>query len=319
VVLKIYIQEIIMKPVKDYSINKDTTINELINQMHKAGGFTAKKIASGVEILKEMFDQKECTNFLSFPACIIATGTRGIIKNLIKEKKINAIITTCGTIDHDLARIWKDYYNGKFEINDIELHKKGINRLGNVFIPNENYGIILEDKIKKITEIIYKEKKELSTWEVIWKIGELIKDEKNAKESIVYWAWKNKVKIFLPGPMDGCFGFQLFMFWQTHKDFKINLFEDEQELFNIVMDSKKTSALIIGGGISKHHTIWYNQFKNGLDYAVQITTAPEWDGSLSGAKTKEAISWSKLKEKAKHISIEGDATVLLPLMIGAII
>ena len=74
---------------------------------------------------------------------------------------------------------------------------------------------------------------------------------------------------------------------------------------------------MLGGGISKHHTIWWNQFRGGMDYAVQITTAPESDGSLSAARTKEAISWGKITEKAKHVSIEGDATVLLPLLVNA--
>jgi deoxyhypusine synthase len=78
-------------------------------------------------------------------------------------------------------------------------------------------------------------------------------------------------------------------------------------------------ALMIGGGISKHHTIWWAQFNKGLEYAVYITTAVEWDGSLSGAQTREAISWGKLKEKARHITIEGDATIILPLMIAALL
>lgn len=308
-----------MKEVKDYSIKKDISVKELMEQMYNAGGFTAKKVAEGAEILKNMINDKDCVKFLSFPACIMATGTRGVIRDLIKEKKVDVIMTTCGTLDHDLARLWKDYYHGRFEMNDIELHKKGVHRLGNILVPMESYGQVLEDKMGSIIENIYQKKKEISTSELIWKIGEAIKDEKGAKDTILYWAWKNKVEVFLPGPLDGSIGLQLWMFWQKHKDFRLNLFEDEQKTFDIVMDAKKTGALMIGGGISKHHTIWWNQFREGLDYAIQISTAVEWDGSLSGAKTKEAISWSKIKEKAKHISIEGDATVLLPLMISSIL
>ncbi len=74
---------------------------------------------------------------------------------------------------------------------------------------------------------------------------------------------------------------------------------------------------MLGGGISKHHTIWWNQFKNGLDYAIYMTTAVEWDGSLSGARLEEAISWGKVKPKAQQITVEGDVTVLLPLLYGA--
>jgi deoxyhypusine synthase len=82
--------------------------------------------------------------------------------------------------------------------------------------------------------------------------------------------------------------------------------------------AKKTGALIIGGGISKHHTIWWNQFKDGLDYVVYISTADEWDGSLSGARPREAVSWGKISEKARRTMVEGDASVILPLMASAL-
>ncbi len=307
-----------LKSIKDIKISEKTTIKELANQMKESGGFQASLLGQGVEILREMFKNKECINFLSFPACIIATGTRGIIVELIKRKLVDVIITTNGTLDHDLARIWQDYYHGSFQMEDVELHKKGINRLGNILIPNESYGLILEEKLKPILEKIYAEKKELSTKDLIWKLGEAISKEKNAEQSIIYWCWKNRIPMFIPGPLDGAVGSQLWLFWQDHKDFKLNLFEDEQELSNIVFEAKKTGALVIGGGISKHHTIWWNQFKGGLDYAVYITTATEFDGSLSGARTSEAVSWGKIKEKAKHVTIHADATLILPLMIAAL-
>jgi len=307
-----------LKKVKDMTVGKFTA-NEIINQMYESGGFTAKKIAEGVNILEEMENKKDCIKFLSFPADIIATGTRGIIKDMIKYKFFDVVITTCGTLDHDIARIWKDYYHGKFEADDIELRKKGINRLGNIFVPNESYGIILEEKIQKILNEIYKDKEiELGTYEIIRDFGKVIENEKNGKESIVYWAYKNNIPIFVPGITDGAFGFQLFMFWQNHKNFRINLFKDEKALADIIFPAKTTGALMLGGGISKHHTIWWNQFRDGLNYAVFITTAMESDGSLSGARTREAISWGKINKKAKHITIEGDVTVLLPLMVNAL-
>jgi len=95
--------------------------------------------------------------------------------------------------------------------------------------------------------------------------------------------------------------------------------KDEQKLSELLYAAKKTGALMIGGGISKHHTIWWNQFKGGLDYAVYLTTAPEWDGSLSGARMEEAISWGKVKETARYVTVEGDATVLLPLIVASIL
>ncbi len=311
-------QNLNLRPVRDLKTGK-WTANEIINQMYEGGGFTAKKVADGVDILEAMENRKNCIKFLSFPADIIATGTRGIIKDLIKHKLVDVVITTCGTLDHDLARLWKDYYHGKFEADDIELREKGINRLGNIFVPNESYGIILEEKMQKILNEIYKNKDvELGTYEIIRDFGKAVENEKNAEESLVYWAYKNNIPVFVPGITDGAFGFQLFMFWQKHKNFRLNLFKDEKDLANIVFTAKNTGALMLGGGISKHHTIWWNQFRDGLNFAVFITTAMESDGSLSGARTREAISWGKINEKARHITIEGDVTVLLPLMADAL-
>ncbi len=122
----------------------------------------------------------------------------------------------------------------------------------------------------------------------------------------------------MPGITDGAVGYQLWLFSQDH-DFKINLLRDSGEINDVVFAAERTGALIVGGGISKHHTLWWNQFKNGLDYAVYISTADEWDGSLSGARPREAVSWGKISEKARRIMIEGDASLILPIMISSLI
>lgn len=301
--------------VKDFDFSKDLSVDELVLQMDAAWGFTAGKLATGVNIMESMIDSEGCVKFLSFTADIVATGTRGVIRELVKRKLVDVIITTCGTLDHDVARCFRDYYKGSFVMNDSKLHQEGVNRLGNVLVPNDSYGIIIEQKIQKLLQDLYNEgKKELSTSELAREIGLRCCDE----SSILYWAAKNNVQVFVPGITDGSVGYQLWFFSQDHKDFRINLLKDEGDLNNIVFDAKKSGALIVGGGISKHHTIWWNQFKDGLDYVVYITTADEWDGSLSGARPREAVSWGKINEKAKRIMIEGDATVVMPIMAGAL-
>jgi deoxyhypusine synthase len=307
-----------MKPVKDIQLQKDMNTDKLVRELYESGGFTAKKLAVGVDIFETMVNEEDCTTFLSFPACIISTGTRGVIKEILKRKLVDVVITTCGTLDHDLARVWKDYFHGTFIADDEDLHKKGINRLGNIFIPLECYGTVLEEKMQPILKELYQKKQKWSTKDIIWEFGKRLESEKNGKDSIMYWAWKNKIPIFVPGITDGAFGSQMWMYYQEHRDFTIDLFSDEQSLSDIVFTSKKMGAFIIGGGISKHHVIWWAQFKDGLDYAVYLTTAVEHDGSLSGARMREAVSWGKLKEKATYVTVEGDATVLLPLMISAL-
>ena len=180
---------------------------------------------------------------------------------------------------------------------------------------DESYGITVEKKTMELLKQIYSEgSKELSTHELIWELGKRMKN----KDSILYWLYKNRIPMIVPGITDGAIGYHLWQFSQDH-DFKINILKDEQFLSDQIWNAKKSGALLIGGGISKHHTIWWNMMRGGLDYAVYVTTAVEWDGSLSGARPREAISWGKIKERAKFITVEGDATVILPIMLGSIL
>ena len=307
--------------VKDIDLNKIKTMKDLTNQMAFSGGYVAKKVGDGSQILENMTKDKECKRILSFPASLVATGTRGIIKELVKRKLFDMIITTPGTLDHDIARVYRNYYHGSFEMDDRQLHKEGVNREGNVLIPNESYSEILEEKVRKVIGDLYnKGIRDVSPNELVREFGKALEGEKNKEDSIIYWCYKNNIPVILPGPLDGSWGWQLYYFWQDgHKDFNLNLMKDEDLISDFIYSSDKTGALMIGGGISKHHTIWWNQFRGGLDYAVYITTAPEWDGSLSGARIREAISWGKVREDAEFITIEGDATVILPVMIASLL
>jgi deoxyhypusine synthase len=186
-----------------------------------------------------------------------------------------------------------------------------------VLVPNESYGEIIEKKMMEFLETLVKDgKTELGSYEIIWELGKFISKEKNAEQSIIYWCWKNKIPMVVPGLTDGSVGYQIWQFSQDHA-FKINPLRDEQLLSDRTWEAKSSGALIIGGGISKHHVIWWNQFRGGLDWAIYITTAVEWDGSLSGARPREAVSWGKINEKAPMIMIEADATIVLPLMWAA--
>ena len=300
--------------IKDYEFPEEMSVNELVNQMEKAWGFTAGKLAVGVNILENMISTQGCLKFLSFTGNLVATGTRGVLKELVKRKLVDVVITTCGTLDHDLARCWRNYYRGSFVMNDSRLHAEGVNRLGNVLVPNDSYGTIIEEKIQALLQDLWKEgKREISASQMVREIGKRCCNE----TSILYWAAKNDIPVYVPGITDGAVGYQTWLFSQDH-DFKLNLLKDSGELSDLVFTAKKSGALIVGGGISKHHTIWWNQFKDGLDYVVYVSTADEWDGSLSGARPREAVSWGKISEKAKRIMVEGDASVILPVMAGSL-
>jgi len=305
------------KDVQDYSINPKTSINQILENMTDSGGFEGRHLANGVEILKKMLNEKNCTRFISFVGALMSTGNRGIVRDMIKNKMFDCIITTCGALDHDIAKSFSSYYEGDFRLDDQFLLKKDIHRLGNILIPNKNYGPLIENKVQPILQKLYhnsKSSREFAPSEIIRYIGSHLNES-----SFLYWAFKNNIPVFVPGIVDGAVGNQIWLFNQSHKDFKIDILKDQTKLSEIIFDAKKTGAFMMGGGLSKHHTLWWNQYRGGLDYAVYITTASEWDGSLSGAPVAEAISWGKVTTQAKQVTVHADVSVVLPFIYYALI
>jgi len=298
------------KPVEDFSITKDMQINKIFEQMSKSGGFESRNLADGLYALTDMIKDENCLKFLSFVAAITSTGLRGVIKDMIKKKWFDVVITTCGALDHDIARHFSNYNQGSFTMDDAELTKQNIHRLGNVLVPMESYGPIIEEKMQSFLEEEYtKGTREMSTEDICRMIGSHL-----GEDSFLYWAYKNDVKVIVPGIVDGAVGSQIWMFSQKHTDFKLNIIKDSDTLAGLIFKAKKSGALMLGGGISKHHTLWWNQYRSGLDFAVYITTAQEFDGSLSGALVREAISWGKVTQDAKQTTIHAELTTVLPFL-----
>jgi deoxyhypusine synthase len=283
--------------------------------MSKSGGFESRNVADGVEILHTMISDKECLKFLSFVGAIISTGMRGIIKDMVQKKWFDVIITTCGALDHDIARHFSNYKEGSFTMDDSQLADQNIHRLGNVLVPMESYGPLIEEKMQEILEEAYKQgKKKMSTADITKEIGKRL-----GEDSFLFWAQKNNIPVIVPGIMDGAVGSQIWMFSQKHSDFALNMTDDADTLSGLVFKAAKSGALMLGGGISKHHTLWWNQYREGLDYAVYVTTAQEFDGSLSGALVREAISWGKVTQDAKQTTIHAEITTILPFVYRALL
>ena len=307
---------VVPRKVDDVRVDDRPGLDALVRRLGAGGGFSAKGVSDAVDILAKMLADPEMSLFLSFPADIVATGTRGVLASLVRGGFVDAIVTTCGTLDHDLARAFRPYYHGAWDLDDAALHRRGLYRLGNLVVPQTSYGGVVERRTQQVLRRLWRDgERSLSTRRLASALGEAI--PKGATSSILRAAFERDVPVFVPGITDGAVGSQLWLFWQDHRALSVDLLSDEQALSDIVYGAKRTGAVMLGGGISKHHTIWWNQFREGLDAAVYVTTAVEWDGSLSGARTREAISWGKIKPRAPHVTVEGDATVLFPLMVGA--
>ena len=316
------------QPVVDYDFSKATTPAALIQQMASAGGFTATKFAEARSILAQMktdieqvdADPSNVTNWLSFPLVFAPQEHAVSLLKPSSGKMFNVVSTTCGTLDHDIARAYKHYYHGSFDLDDIELGEHALMRLGNVIVPNASYGEIIEAVVMPVLKDIYNDrlastgKTGADAWigfgsiHLVWELGRRI----GTPDTFIYWAAKHKIPVCIPGITDGSIGAQLFMFRQQHRDFHLDTLADEQVMSDLTWDVETSNALMVGGGISKHHVIWWNQYRGGLDSVVYITTAPEHDGSLSGARLREAISWGKMRPKHLMCASKGTPACCCP-------
>jgi deoxyhypusine synthase len=291
-------------------------VRELVARLADTGGFQGRLLGEAADILEGMLQDKGCTRFLSCPAALVATGFRGVLRTLLERRLFDVMVTTCGTLDHDLARTWGAYYAGDFAADDALLYREGFHRLGNVLVPRDAYGPALEKHLQPFFEDVYKEGvRRLAPVDLCRRLGALA----NSDTSLLTVAARRKIPIIIPGPLDGAVGNQMWLFSQRHRDFTVDLLADQEVLANLVFDAKRTGALLLGGGIGKHHTLWWNQFRGGLDYAIQITSGTEYDGSLSGAPVREAVSWGKVKPRARRVTVIADVTLAGPLLVAAVL
>ena len=301
--------------VRGMRVVKNVSAAGLVGQMRHAG-LQAGELGKAVEVIKEMKRQK-ATVFFSFTSNMVSSGLRELFAQLCEEKFVDAVITGIGSVEEDLMKTHAPFLKGGFGMDDAQLYAKGINRIGNILVPNERY-LWLEKLLQPffMKELKKQEKlgRLLAPHELIRDLGLSLKD----KNSFVYQCAKNGIPIYCPAPTDGAFGLQLYLFKQDHPEFGIDVSGDLKPFGHQVLTAKKTGGIILGGGFAKHHTIGANILRGGLDYAVYVSTGTPFDGSLSGARANEAVSWGKVNKKARIAVVEGDASIVFPLLIAGV-
>lgn len=299
--------------IEGYDFNNGVDYSRIVKSFASTG-FQASHLAQAIEIVNKMIKEKAFI-FLGYTSNLVSSGLREIFRYLVQHNKVNAIVTTCGGIEEDIIKCLGDFVLGDFRLDGSELRKKGINRIGNILAPNNLY-VEFEKFMQPLLKEIYEEQKKtgkiICGSDLIWKMGEKINDEK----SILYWAWKNKIRVYCPALTDGALGDNIYFFGVNNEDFKIDIVEDTKRLNNTTLGLKKSGVIILGSGIVKHSILNANMLRNGADYAVYINTAPEYDGSDSGALPDEAVSWGKITSGAQSVKVFGDATILFPLIVA---
>ena len=140
--------------------------------------------------------------------------------------------------------------------------------------------------------------------------------EINNEESIYYWCWKNDIPVFSPALTDGAVGDVMFFYDYNEGGFICDIADDVRKMNDLALIAKQSGMLIVGGGVVKHHICNANLMRGGADYSVFVNTGVHMDGSDSGARPDEAVSWGKIKVDAKPVKVWAEATLVLPILIA---
>lgn len=315
-------------------------------------GFQATQFGIAVEIVNQMLSERikpfapetgipdefirprtACTIFLAYTSNMISSGIREQIRFLVKNKLVDCIVTTAGGIEEDLIKCLRlgdsatttkttkfaDTFVGHFRLSGASLRENGINRIGNLLVPNDNY-CCFEDWILPILDKMVEEQRE-SGGSIVWSPSKLIERlglELNHPDSVCYWAAVNKIPIFCPAITDGSLGDMLHFHSFKTPGLILDIVSDIRRINTLAYntESTKTGAIILGGGVAKHHTMNANMMRNGANFSVFINTAAEFDGSDSGAEPDEAVSWGKVRSDARSTKVTCDASIVFPLLVA---
>lgn len=252
---------------------------------------------------------------LGFTSNMVSAGTRETIKYLVKNRMVDCIVTTAGGVEEDFMKCLAHHYLGDFYLDGCKLRLQGMNRIGNLLVPNDNY-VVFESWIMPILEAMWQEQQ---TEKTIWTPSSFIDrlgKEINNEDSIYYWAHKNEIPVFCPAITDGSIGDMLTMFSFQREGFILDVVSDARKINMLALSAKHIGQFVLGGGVPKHHIFNASLFGNGASRSVIVSTAQEFDGCDSGARPDEAKSWGKIKRDATPVKLHGEATILLPLLVS---
>lgn len=298
------------KEIKHIKIVNGIKVSELVNRM-KNVGFGAKNLAEASNILETAIRDKECKLFFGMAGALVPGGMREIVIDMLRKEFVDVFVTTGANLTHDLIEaLGFKHYQGSANVDDVELNKKGIDRIYNVFMKNQVYEHLEKFFTKNFDEL----SKTTSPREFLWKLGELVH-----KKSILKICYERKIPIFCPALTDSGIGLMVWGQLIRKRKIELDFFKDLAEIIEISWSAKKTAVLYIGGGVPKNYIQQALQFTKPAIYGVQITTDRAEPGGSSGASLKEGISWGKMSRKAKFVDVFCDATMALPLLYASLL
>jgi len=298
-----------MDKIEHFRSEKDMKINDIVKGM-KATAFNARRLAEAIDVTETMVGEKECTVFFGLAGAMVPAGMKQIVIDMIKDGWIDVVVSTGANLTHDLVEaLGYNHYQGSEKESDTKLNEKNINRMFNVYMPNDVY----EGLEKFCYSIFDNMPKQISIKEFLWELGKNLKEE-----SILKVCADMKIPIFCPAIADSAIGLMVWGYNQKAEKendrIVIDACKDMNDIISIAWDAKKKGVFYVGGGVPKNYIQQSMQFSNPADYGVQIKIDPAAFGGSSGAPLGEGVSWGKMSTQGTHIDVICDATIALPIM-----
>jgi deoxyhypusine synthase len=310
------------QPVQPLDLKKTRNLFELI-QAFQYTSFQSRNLFKCFEVFRKMLSAPDCIIFLGLSGAMIPGGMRKVIRDMIEMKLIDVLVSTGANIFHDIFESFGyRHYVGLEKGDDDALRRHRIVRV---------YDSLMDDR--EINRVIYLlsevpeelEERVISSRRYLEVLGNRLKDE----ESILKTASRWGVPVFVPAMGDSSIGIGLTFLHARKKNpsegLVVDQIRDNFEIAQIKRIAKTTGAIYIGGGVPKNYIQQLGpvnellfQKESGHRFAFQITTDdPKW-GGLSGCTFEEAKSWGKIAKESAYGAVYMDATVALPLLVGAI-
>ena len=155
--------------------------------------------------------------FLAYTSNMISSGVREVIRYLVQHKHVDVLVTTGGGIEEDLMKCLAPTFMGDFALSGKELRPKGLNRIGNLLVPNDNY-CKFEDWMRPVLHAMHDEQdadakrkrdEDDDAPPLHWTPSAIIDrlgKEINDPSSVYYWCHKNEIPVFCPAITDGSIG-----------------------------------------------------------------------------------------------------------------
>ncbi|KAL7698586.1 deoxyhypusine synthase [Lotmaria passim] len=287
-------------------------------------GLQATQIGRGRHIVQQVLHHRAQGDrvFLAYTSNLISCGLRDTFAYLARERLVDCFISSAGGIEEDVIKCGGSTVVGRFNLDGRTLRRRGINRIGNLLVPNDNY-CWFEDFFMPVLATLH-EAQRVSRWQTHTRPSDFIEAMGAAMEkehpetcssSLLYWCYKNGIPVFSPAFTDGSMGDMIYFYNFSKKGLVVDPLKDVPRLRALAAadGSGRNTAIVLGGGLPKHHLL-----RNvPMDAVVMVTTGQEADGCVSSSVLADDLACGLLKEGAEVVRVQGDATVVFPLMMVA--